>query len=73
MPPPLADEAHHNLRGHMLQYLFLSMFGPLGLVFGAPGSLLLRSVSAQTARGIMNILRTCLVRFFNPPDHRCFS
>lgn len=72
MLPPLADWAHHNLRGHMLQHLFLGMFGPLGMVFGAPGSLLLRSVSAKTARGIMNILRTRLVRFLIHPITAAF-
>jgi len=70
--PPLADWAHHDLRGHMLQHLCLGMFGPLGLVFGAPGSLLLRSVSAQRARGIMTILRIRPVRLLIHPVTAAF-
>lgn len=70
--PSLVDWAHHDLRGHMLQHLYLGMFGPLGLVFGAPGSLLLRSLSAQRARSIMTNLRTRPVRFLIHPVTAAF-
>ncbi|MDR7342775.1 putative membrane protein [Pantoea alhagi] len=67
MLPPLADWAHRDLRGHMLQHLFLGMFAPLGLVFGFPGTLLLRTVSAHTARCLMRFLRARPVRFLIHP------
>lgn len=67
MLPPLAVWAHQDLRGHMVQHLFLGMFGPLGLVFGAPGTLLLRSLSAPAARRIMDFLKIGPVRFLIHP------
>lgn len=67
MLPPLANWAHHDLRGHMLQHLFLGMFGPLGLVFGCPGTLVLRSVPARTARCFMDFLRLRPIRFLIHP------
>jgi len=65
--PPLANWAHHDLRGHMLQHLFLGMFGPLGLVFGCPGTLILRSVQARTARCFMDFLRLRPIRLLIHP------
>ncbi|MEN4981155.1 cytochrome c oxidase assembly protein [Erwinia billingiae] len=70
--PPLADWAHPDLRGYMIQHLFLGMFGPRGLVFGAPGALLMRSVPAKMTRVIMNILRTRPVRFLIHPFTAAF-
>jgi putative membrane protein len=62
MTPPVSDWAHHDLRGHMVQHLLLGMFAPLGLVLGAPGTLLLRSVSAPLARSIVAALGTRPIR-----------
>lgn len=67
MLPPLSDWAHRDLRGHMVQHLFLGMFGPLGLVFGAPGTLLLRNVSITASRRIMAFLNAPPVRFLIHP------
>lgn len=65
--PPFTDWAHRDLRGHMVQHLFLGMFGPLGLVFGAPGTLLLRNVSPTVARRFMTFLKARPIRFLIHP------
>ncbi|MBS7455596.1 cytochrome c oxidase assembly protein [Coralloluteibacterium stylophorae] len=62
MAGPVAAWAHHDLRGHMLQHLVLGMFAPLGLVLGAPGTLLLRALPAVAARRV--------VGFFGAPPLR---
>ncbi|MEM6158951.1 cytochrome c oxidase assembly protein [Erwinia sp. P6884] len=72
MLPPLAIWAHQDLRGHMVQHLFLGMFGPLGLVFGAPGTLLLRSIPPQAARRVMSFLNVRPVRFLIHPVTAAF-
>jgi putative membrane protein len=42
--------------GHMLQHLLLGMFAPLGLVLGAPVTLLLGSVGGAVRRGVGRVL-----------------
>lgn len=56
--PPVGSWAEHDFRGHMLQHLLLGMLGPLGLVLGAPVTLLLRSVTSRTGQAIGKILRS---------------
>jgi putative membrane protein len=51
----------------MIQHLLLGMLTPLGLVLGAPATLLLRSVSAPTARRISAVLRHGVVRRITHP------
>ena len=65
--PPIASRAHHDLNAHMLQHLLLGMFGPLGIVFGAPGTLLVRSLNAAGARRFMNVMRFPPVRMLIHP------
>lgn len=65
--PPLADFAHHDLRGHMVQHLMLGMFAPLGLVFAAPVSLLLRSMPAEQSRKFIAFLRSPVLRLLSHP------
>lgn len=67
MLPPVVAFAHHDLRGHMLQHLLLGMFAPLGLVFGAPVTLLMRSSPAKVARALVALLRLPVVRFVSHP------
>ena len=56
--PPMAEFAHRDLRGHMIQHLLVGMFAPLGLALAAPVTLLLRSVPVATGRTIASILRS---------------
>lgn len=67
MLPPIADWAHRDMRGHMVQHLLLGMFGPLGLVFGAPGILLLRNASREMSRRLMAFLNARPVRVLIHP------
>jgi putative membrane protein len=59
----LADEA----RGHMVQHLLLGMLGPLGLVMGAPITLLLGSAPAAVGRAVAGLLRTRPVHVVSHP------
>ncbi|WP_136065220.1 cytochrome c oxidase assembly protein [Modicisalibacter radicis] len=64
---PLNAFAHHDLRGHMLQHLLVGMFAPLGLVFGAPMSLLLRNLAPARARAVVGLLGSVPVRVLSHP------
>lgn len=59
--------AHADLRGHMVQHLLLGMFAPLGLVLGAPGTLLLRTLPVLAARQVVSFLDTLPVRILIHP------
>jgi len=63
----IADWAHRDLRGHMVQHLLLGMFAPLALVLGAPGTLLLKQVPMAVGRGIVSILDTLPIRLLIHP------
>lgn len=65
--PPVADFAHHDLRGHMIQHLLLGMLAPLGLVFAAPVSLTLKTVPASTGRKLVALLHSRPVIFLSHP------
>lgn len=58
---------HHSLYGHMVQHLLLGMVVPLGLVFGAPLSLLLRSMPTMSARALVSFLQRPVFRFLSHP------
>ncbi|MEV4570659.1 cytochrome c oxidase assembly protein [Nonomuraea sp. NPDC049419] len=55
---PVAELAAHDFRGHMLQHLLIGMLAPLGLVLGAPVTLLLRTLPAARARRLTALLRS---------------
>lgn len=67
MLPPVSHWAHGDLRGHMVQHLLLGMFGPLGLVLGAPGTLLLRNAPVTVARRIVAFLDLRPIRLLIHP------
>ncbi|MEV4483793.1 cytochrome c oxidase assembly protein [Micromonospora coxensis] len=47
----------HDLVGHTWRHLLIGMLAPLGLVLGAPGTLLLRTVSRRRGRALVRLLR----------------
>ncbi|MFE7750715.1 cytochrome c oxidase assembly protein [Streptomyces sp. NPDC057428] len=56
--PPIAPWAHGDFRGHMLQHLLIGMYAPLGLVLGAPVTLLLRNLPADKGRRLTGLVRS---------------
>lgn len=67
LSPPMVEWGHDDLRGHMTQHLLLGMFAPIALILGAPGTLLLRSVSVKTARRITGVAATLPMRLLSHP------
>jgi putative membrane protein len=67
LSPPMVEWGHSDLRGHMTQHLLLSMFAPIALMLGTPGTLLLRSVSVTRARRITAFAGTRPVRYLSHP------
>jgi putative membrane protein len=57
----------HDLTGHMAQHLLVAMVAPLGLVLGAPVTLLLRALPVTAARRLTRVLRGRLLRFGTHP------
>ncbi len=56
--PQLQPFPAGDFRGHMLQHLLIGMYAPIGLVLGAPVTLLLRSVPSHHGRLIGRLLRS---------------
>ncbi|WP_245548547.1 cytochrome c oxidase assembly protein [Gordonia namibiensis] len=52
---------------HMIGHLLLGMFAPLGLVLGAPMTLLLRTASPSTTRPLVHLLRSRPARILTHP------
>ncbi|WP_069385950.1 cytochrome c oxidase assembly protein [Cellulosimicrobium cellulans] len=65
--PPVADLAHADARGHMVQHLLLGMYAPLGLVLGAPVTLLLGAATTAGRRQVAAVLRSLPVRVLSHP------
>ncbi|MFC6885352.1 MULTISPECIES: cytochrome c oxidase assembly protein [Actinomadura] len=56
LSPPLSSWAHEDFRGHMAQHLLIGMYAPLGLVLGAPVTLVLRAAGPAAGRRIGRLL-----------------
>lgn len=65
--PSVVAYAHHDMRGHMVQHLLLGMLAPLGLVFGAPVMLAMRSLPVRGARTLVTVLRSGAIGFLSHP------
>ena len=59
--------APDSFAGHMMRHLLIGMVAPLGLVLGAPVTLLLRSLPTPYARLVTGTLRTPTVRWLTHP------
>ncbi|MGM0928687.1 MAG: cytochrome c oxidase assembly protein [Actinomycetota bacterium] len=62
LTPQLLPLPPGGLPAHMLQHLLIGMYAPIGLVLGAPVTLLLRSVPPRYGKRIGKVLRS-------PPVH----
>lgn len=67
LAPPLADYAHHDLRGHMIQHLLIGMLAPLGLVIAAPLTLALKTLPSSKGRKITFLLGSTFFHYFSHP------
>ncbi|MEH6669601.1 cytochrome c oxidase assembly protein [Halopseudomonas sp.] len=72
LSPVAMHWGHMDLRGHMAQHLLLGMFAPLALVYGAPGTLLLRNMPAVGARRLMGLAGWRSVRVLIHPVTAAF-
>lgn len=64
---PLSPFPAGSFPEHMYQHMVIGMYAPLGLVLGAPVTLLLRSTPRSFGRGVMRFLRLPPVRFVANP------
>ncbi|MED7926064.1 cytochrome c oxidase assembly protein [Nonomuraea sp. LP-02] len=64
---PLAAYAAADFRGHMTQHLLVAMLAPLGLVLGAPVTLLLRALPRPYARRLGRLLRARVPHLLSHP------
>ncbi|WP_409300048.1 cytochrome c oxidase assembly protein [Peribacillus sp. SCS-155] len=64
---PLAKYAHLNFMGHMLVHILLGMLAPIFLIFSAPMTLFLRTISITSARNFGRLLRSWPLRLLTDP------
>jgi putative membrane protein len=64
---PIANLAHVNFTMHMVGHLFLGMLAPLLLAHAAPVTLLMRTLSVGSARGLSRVLKSISVSIYCNP------
>lgn len=64
---PLAEQAHHDFRMHMVVHLLLGMLAPLLIAMSCPLTLLLRTASTAAARKLTAILKSRPFRVLGNP------
>jgi len=67
LSPPVAPWAHDDFRGHMVQHMLVGMYAPLGLVLGAPVTLLLRTSPTARGRALSAVMHSAPVRLLTHP------
>ncbi|WP_309074599.1 cytochrome c oxidase assembly protein [Paenarthrobacter sp.] len=58
LTPQLSPYPHGSLPAHMFQHLLIGMYAPIGLVLGAPVTLLLRTIPRKQGRRLGRVLRS---------------
>ncbi len=64
---PIAEQAHHDFRFHMISHLLLGMLAPLLMALAAPMTLLLRMLPVNMARVLSRILRSRIIGVLTNP------
>ncbi|GAB2934506.1 cytochrome c oxidase assembly protein [Micromonospora polyrhachis] len=67
LSPTMAARAHHDIRVHMVQHLFVGMYAPLAITLAAPVTLLLRSAPLGSRRRVAAILRNRSLHLLGHP------
>lgn len=65
--PRLTPYAEGTFAAHMYQHLLIGMFGPLGIVLGAPLTLTLRTLGRRHGRRLVRLLRSRPARLLANP------
>jgi putative membrane protein len=61
------DQVVNGFRGHVLQHLLIGMIAPLGLVLGAPVTVVLRALPTRGGRLVVRVLRSHAIRAMAHP------